>query len=439
VLHLLRVFGQLHTTHVSEDKAAVMRVAREHARNLAAPEMAGRGYQDEGHLKAAKYIAAAYEKMGLEPVPALKGKENPYFQPFRIALNLIQTPLHLTIDKKEMEIGKDYIVKASSGRGTLENLKIKDLGHGMPEKFSKSFKGKIVLFRSGLPKDIAASKELKDKYKRFASDDVKVDYAVKMQAEGVIILKEKLTAGLSKFPVEIPVVEVVADRLPRKKAKKASLTVSAGVKAINTQNVMGMLPGTVHKDSVIIVCGHYDHLGTQGDAIFYGGNDNASGTSMILSMADHFSKPQNRPNYTMLFLAYSAEECGLLGSKHYVETEPLIPLEQTAFVLNIDLMGNGDKGINVVAGLDFLSHWERLKALNDQLESVPIVKKRRNAPNSDHYWFVKNGVKAFFIYTMGGPPHYHDINDTYENLTFSKYYEVRELLIAYLKQLMGKK
>ena len=111
----------------------------------------------------------------------------------------------------------------------------------------------------------------------------------------------------------------------------------------------------------------------------------------------------------------------------------VVPIKQTKFILNLDLMGNGDKGIMAVAGAEFPDRWEKLKALNEkQGDAIPKVKKRKNAPNSDHYWFVKEGVEGFFIYTEGGPPHYHDINDTAENLVFSRYVEVRALMIKFL-------
>jgi Zn-dependent M28 family amino/carboxypeptidase len=154
---------------------------------------------------------------------------------------------------------------------------------------------------------------------------------------------------------------------------------------------------------------------------------------MLLSMAEHFA--QNPPKYDMLFIAFGAEEAGLQGSAHYVMQNPLIPLEKMKFILNLDLMGNGDEGIMAVGGKDFPGQFDILKDLNDSIQAVPRVRARQNAPNSDHYFFLKNGVPGFFIYTMGGPSHYHDVKDTNANLLFSKYVEVRQLLIAFLENL----
>ncbi|MEL6653308.1 MAG: M28 family peptidase [Bacteroidota bacterium] len=202
---------------------------------------------------------------------------------------------------------------------------------------------------------------------------------------------------------------------------------------INSQNVICQVRGTEQPDSVIIVSAHYDHLGMQGSSIFPGANDNASGTSMLLSMVEYFVKHPQR--YTMVFIAFGAEETGLIGSNYYVNRSPVVALSQTRFILNIDLMGNGIDGITAVGGRDFPNYFERLVALNDTMQSVPKLKSRSNAPNSDHYFFLKNGVPGFFIYTLGGPPHYHDINDNPSTIVLSRYAEVRELLIKYLELL----
>lgn len=417
--------------------------ARTHAKILSDSTMNGRGYQEDGHLMAAEYIAKTFKSLGLQPAPLLAESETPYLQPFRITLNLVQSPMSLSLNGVELRDGHDYIAKANSGRGTLEEAKVRDLGYGLPEDFDVSFKDQVVMFRTGLPEKITKDKTLKEAYSRFASDDVKIDFATKMQAAGVIILKEKLTAGLSSMPVEMPVLEVLSSSLPgkpkkkkRKKIKTADMHVFTKFQALTTQNVVGMIRGSVHPDSVVIVSAHYDHLGRQDDAIFYGGNDNASGTAMLLTMAEYFSQTENKPRYTMLFVGFGGEEAGLLGSRYYVEKQPLFPLANTAFILNLDLMANGDEGITAVAGLDFPDQFEQLKVLNEKMEAVPQIKGRSNAPNSDHYFFVKNGVKGFFIYTLGGPPHYHDVNDTYSEMRFSRFYEVETLLQGFLQALM---
>ncbi len=418
---------------------SILARGRIYAQDLASPSMYGRGYQKEGHRLAADYIAAHFENFGLAPASALSNSPKPYFQPVKVTVNLVDGEQQLILDGKTMTIGKDYIVHEASARCKFENMKVRDLGHGMPDQFTTALKGTVILMRSGLPEKYEKDPELKKQYAKFAGDDVKLDFAHKMQVKAVIFVKKKLTASLSQMPIDLPVVEVLETALPKKKLKKCSITINIGVKGTASQNVVGMIPGGLYPDSVVIVSAHYDHLGTQGDAVFFGGNDNASGTSMLLSMAEHFARMTPRPPYTMVFIAFTGEEAGLVGSQYYATKEPLFALSKTKFILNLDLMANGDEGITAVAGLDYPTDFAALQELNTKMNAVTIVKGRTNAPNSDHYWFVKNGVKGMFIYTLGGPPHYHDVNDTYAEMRFSKYVEVRNLLIAFLNWEMGKR
>lgn len=415
------------------DRSTVLERGRKHAKVLSSAEMAGRGYQEEGALKAARYIADQFKSFGLQPVDGMGESENPYFQPFKFSTNIIDT-LALRLDGVDLEEGSQFIGASLTGRGTIKETKVYDLGYALPKDFKKNFEGGIVMFRSGLPPKKAKKKAFVEKYKDFKNDQVKMKMARKLGASGFVVIKDKLTAGFNPVPVNFPVLEVLADEMPRKKAKTGAIGIDANLTKVSTQNVIGMIPGKTDPDSILILCAHYDHLGKQGDAIFYGGNDNASGTSLMLALAEHYAQPGNRPDYTIMFIAFGAEEAGLHGSRFYVKNPPK-PLEETIFVLNMDLMANGEKGITAVAGAEFPDQLALLESVNTELDAVPVVKSRGNRANSDHYFFVKEGVPALFIFTMGGPPHYHDINDTYEEMQFSRYYEVYQLFVGFLNKL----
>lgn len=420
-----------------QHRDSLLATARAEVATLTSREFAGRGYQEDGHTKAATYIAKRFKDFGLEPIPGGQDESNLYFQKFRFSVNLIDS-LFLEVNGEKMEEGVDFIAGSATGRGSRVNSSFVDAGYFLPDdqkKYGKKIKGKIVVIHSGLPSKIAKDKEAKKRFKDWANDLNKVQVAVQAGAKGIIILKEKLTAGLSVMPLDIPILEVRSKVWP-KKVKSIKMKVKASLQGVNSQNVAGMVTGTMHPDSFVIVCGHYDHLGMQGKAVFWGANDNASGIATVLSMANHFALPENQPDYSMVFIAFGGEEAGLIGSRHYVNSRPLVPLSQTSFVLNLDLMGNGDEGITVVGGKEFDTAFSLLEAVNTGLEATPKVKKRGNAPNSDHYFFIKQGVPAFFIYTLGGPPHYHDVNDTPDHLVFSRYVEVRSLLIKFMEDLM---
>jgi hypothetical protein len=101
----------------------------------------------------------------------------------------------------------------------------------------------------------------------------------------------------------------------------------------------------------------------------------------------------------------------------------------------LDLVGTGDEGITIVNGSLYEEDFIKIVALNEKHQLLPKVVKRGKAANSDHYFFSEKGVKAFFIYTMGGIKAYHDIYDRPETLPLTKYKELFKLLTLYVSEL----
>ncbi len=179
----------------------------------------------------------------------------------------------------------------------------------------------------------------------------------------------------------------------------AHYQVTSGV--ITSHNVVARLDGTTHPDETLIYSAHWDHIGVgkpdaRGDTIFNGALDNASGTAALLELARGFASGP-KPQRSVVFLAVTAEEKGLLGSEFYA-SKPLYPLEKTVAVINMDGMSpfvpSRDFGIYGSAKLDLL----------DQLKSVAAASKLRYTPDpkpeagyffrSDHFSFAKRGVPA---------------------------------------------
>jgi Zn-dependent M28 family amino/carboxypeptidase len=211
------------------------------------------------------------------------------------------------------------------------------------------------------------------------------------------------------------------------------VSIKTRVAKVATQNVIGMVRGTRQPDSFLVVCAHYDHLGKIGKStLFPGANDNASGIAFMLEFAAYFSK--NPLPYSLVFIAFSGEEAGLLGSYHFVNN-PLIPLHKIRFVINLDLLGFGEKGATVVNASLHEAEFNRLLEINKSKNYLPEIKARGKAANSDHFPFSEKGVPAFFLYTLGGPGFYHDIDDKAESVTFSRFAEtfglVRDFLIGF--------
>jgi Zn-dependent M28 family amino/carboxypeptidase len=200
------------------------------------------------------------------------------------------------------------------------------------------------------------------------------------------------------------------------------------------RNVIGYLPATRKTNQTILISAHYDHLGRMGSEIYFpGGNDNASGNAMLLALVEKLVKKPLK-KYNILFVAFAGEEVGLLGSKYMVE-HPIIKLNKIRFMLNLDIMGSGEEGITVVNSTLFSKEFNMLQKLNKKTKTVPVIKSRGSAANSDHYFFTEAGVPAFFIYTMGPNKHYHDIFDTYGELSFNAFGGLSLLFERFIRKL----
>ena len=167
-----------------------------------------------------------------------------------------------------------------------------------------------------------------------------------------------------------------------------------------------------------------------GDSTYFpGASDNASGTAMLLYLAAYFAAhPQH---YSILFIAFSGEETGLLGSAFYV-AHPVVPLAQIKFLTNVDIMGDATDGVTVVNATEYPNEYKLLNRLNDANHYIPVIKSRGKAANSDHYHFTEAGVPSFFIYSNGGKGYYHDIYDKGAEVTLNNVDGVAKLLIDFV-------
>ena len=216
-------------------------------------------------------------------------------------------------------------------------------------------------------------------------------------------------------------------RFPQTRTKPPIVT--AGYRS---QNVCGYLPGET--DTMIVFTAHYEHLGMNGDTIFYGAHDNASGTAAVLDLARMASIQQR--HYTIVFLLFGGEESGLVGS-HYFADNPLVSFSKVKLLVNIDLFCGGDEGLMVVNANapETNPYVEMLERINAQHACTPKIGRRDNAANSDHYFFTPH-CPAIFIYTLGGPfGGYHSPDDTCAGCGLANYHRQMTLLRAFLEQL----
>ena len=385
--------------------------ARKVITELSSEKYFGRGYLKHGDKKAAHFIKKRFCKLGLKPV------DDKWFQHFTHPVNRFPKNVSLTTDTKTWIPGKEFLIhhQSPSANGTW------------PIAWADS--AEII---SSLNNDFDSCYVITRQV--FSKLQKEITSLLFKRKKGVLVILEphKLTWSVGTLVFNIPVIEVY-DSLFSRQTKSITLHADAEFNAqYNSRNVIGVITGNKIPDSLIVITAHYDHLGGMGNKTFFpGANDNASGVAMLLSLAEYFTKQENRQPYSILFIAFAGEEAGLQGSKYYTE-HPLLPLSKIRFLINLDLLGTGDEGIMVVNATEFERDFSILQSINDTAKYVSNVGKRGKAKNSDHYYFSEKGVPAFFIYTLGGVTWYHDVMDKSETLPLTKYNNVFQLLKSFI-------
>ena len=264
------------------------------------------------------------------------------------------------------------------------------------------------------------------------SDLIRYAFNFTSTAPTFITTNQKFTWSVGRNQLKYPLIQVQDSVISL--GEPFHITMEAEfLPNFEANNVIGFLPAKKKRAKTIVFCAHYDHLGGIGKNTFIpGANDNASGTAMLVTLANYFKK--NPSKYNMLFIAFSGEEAGLLGSEFFVANSP-IKMRKIRFVLNLDIMGSGEEGITVVNATEYPKEFELLTAINQEQNLLFKVKSRGETSNSDHYFFHQNGVPSFFIYTMGTNKNYHDVFDTYDALTFEAYNNVMKLLQEFVERL----
>lgn len=395
--------------------------AKNRLKTLCSPEFHGRGYVNDGVNIAADYLAAEFEKIGAEKV------NDTYFQKLKVNVNTFPDTVSVKIKKKELQLGVEYLVDSYSGSFSgevsfvqVDPYKIIGKDPKESEKLIKNIKkGKGVLLDK-TPFTGTDTLALYDQIAREFSTLVPV----------VIKTKEKFTWSVGRTKSKFPVIRI-QDSICSK-IKKLDIHINAKhVKKFKTKNVVAKISGK-RSDSCFVYTAHYDHLGRLGsDAYFPGANDNASGTALLLEMAEYYK--QNKPDFDIYFLLFTAEEAGLVGSEYFVKN-PMFDIKKIKFLLNLDIMGSGEDGITLVNGTVHTEDYDRMVAINDELKLLKVVKSRGKTQNSDHYWFQEQGVKTFFIYTMGKANFYHDIFDTSDSIDMNKFDELKTLFIEFIER-----
>jgi hypothetical protein len=435
-------------------------VYRDHVKRLASDEWGGRGPGQEGIEKAAEYIADHFRAHGLKPA----GDNGTYFQSFDIrrGKNLVRERADFKVEGLEAawKVDADWRPLPFSQVGDIEGP-LAFAGYGISaERYNFDdyagfdATGKVLLMMRYEPKDAdpnavfggstPSSHSMFSRKARIAADK---------GAKAIIIVnppnrdpdKDELYEFSSRFTrqsYELPMIQVkreVAEALLKRAGmpdlatltqeldegrqslstdlKGVKVRIATGLEAnvIKARNVIGLMPGAGQTDELIVIGAHYDHLGTREEddkkTIFNGADDNASGTSGVLELVTAFSR-QPPPRRGILFMTFSAEEMGLLGSKHFVDN-PTVDYSRIKFMMNLDMIGRYRPETFEIYGADT---GEGFEALAEELAGELSLQYRLGSSmfgNSDHASFYDKGTPVMFPFT-GLHEEYHKPEDDWE-------------------------
>lgn len=401
-------------------KSQNIKSARKIIEILCSPEFHGRGYVMQGDSIAAMYLLKQFKKY------KLKHFGNTYIQDYSFPVNSFPEKTRVILNNTDTLIpAYDYLISASSGSisGSFPVIEMNanlldypQLHKITKDSIAKSF---IVIDTLGMK-----NKGFKDAYQ----DIIKYNL---LGAMGIIQIEYKnLMYVPASFDQGFPIVKISRQILPDSIYRINIKVKNKFIPEYHTRNLIAYIPGQI--DSFLVFSAHYDHLGEMGEGVYFpGANDNGSGVAMVLALSKHFAKLHKKPKYSIAFMLFSGEEMGLLGSSYYTE-HPLFPLSKIKFLVNLDVIGSGEKGIKVVNGTIYKEQYDKLLAINKEKNYLPSVNIRGPAANSDHYPFYEKGVPSFFIYTLGNYSEYHNIFDKADGLPLTEFEDLFRLLLDFV-------
>jgi aminopeptidase YwaD len=459
---------------------------------LSSEKLEGRNTGEKGAIYAAGYVVNSFSALKLR-AGLVNGKSRNFLQPFpfvasvEIAKTGNEFNLDLTkADGSHIKFENILPVKPAgfSMNGEITDSEVVFAGFGIVADDLKyndynnlNVQNKVVLVFDGTPENGNPNSQ----FLRFADVRLKAKLAKDKGAKGLLVisseekfenerlasLKYDQTLGETAIPAIVISRNTAANMLGGDEAKLKQLegfssmkkdpavkvNVSVPTKNIvnfkvnlikktaEAYNVIGVLEGTdpILKNEAIVIGGHYDHLGKGGHSgslapnsteVHHGADDNASGTSAVIELARQFSQTKNNKR-TLIFIAFSGEEEGLIGSKFYVNN-PIFPLDKTVAMINMDMIGRLRDGKLTVGGIGTASEWKNLVEGRNKLVRTfesPVISSTTTIefPNlqlsedgfgpSDHSSFYSKQIPVLFFFT-GSHEDYHKPSDTADKINF---------------------
>ena len=449
----------------------------QHVKVLASDEFEGRAPGTRGEELTTEYLKTQFQRLGLKP-----GNGDSYFQRVPMVETTARpAPAKVSVGGKDQawSFGDQYVVGTRTGQPdvTVENSELVFVGYGVnaPEANWNDYagldvKGKTVVVLVNDPGFHAGDEALfgGKRMTYYGRWTYKFEEAARQGATAALIIHDTAGAGYgwdvvknswSGAQYDLPASDDPEPRIPlqgwitgevaqglfdaaglkldelRAAANKPgfkavplnatfSTTIRNQIRASESNNVLALLPGSERPDEAVIYMGHWDHLGKhagEGDQIYNGAIDNATGIAGILEIAEQFTVQDPKPKRSVLFMAVTLEESGLLGSKYYV-AHPVIPLQNTVAAINLDAMTVVGKTRDIVVnGFGASELDDLLRPIADAQQRVLHAESAVEKGfyyRSDHFNFAKAGVPALYAKSgldavEGGEAHGNTISDEY--------------------------
>ncbi|MFI5151895.1 MAG: M28 family peptidase [Chitinophagales bacterium] len=432
---------------------------RKHLFIVASKEFEGRETATEGQRKAAAYIENHFKSIGLLP-----GNHGSYQMEYPVYQDSL-TDANLAVNEHPFKLLEDFDLSLSNYTSTLFSGEVVFAGYGITDSSGDDYqgldvRGKVVLLLNSMPSARLQAQINNGTFNPFGKQIAAQEHG----AIAVMIIqndfprKDASRIGhMYQYPYRETirpntyfVSEKVAQMIMgddyadakkgniRAKSYSVDLLLDFRKTAIRmaSSDVLGYLEGTDLKDQLLVISAHYDHLGKRDSVIYYGADDDGSGTVSVLEIASAFERARaagKGPRRSILFLANSGEEKGLWGSEYYSE-HPVYPMEKTTADLNIDMVGRIDPNrhygdstnyIYVVGDDKLSSDLKPISISNNKKYTNLELDYKFNDPRdperiyfrSDHYNFARKGVPIIF-YFDGLHHDYHRPTDTPDKINY---------------------
>jgi len=446
---------------------------------LCSSKMQGRETGTKGQKNAAAYIYSQFKQFGLKAVDKSQDSLS-YFQNFN--LSKLKLPSgRIKVNNKTYHNYKDFVANPIQD-SIIQHLDLVFIGNSSIEDYSEvDFTDKAVLFlttnfhkafsqahqiwQHSKPSFILFNKPIDDcmynryihtcksmRYKRFRlktstheQDTIKqtgqLDLFSYLRTQQIIPVSTRFAKAVTGLKLkklkQIAKNQAETDLII--KTLKFELIKNDDI--VGTENVMGLIEGCEKPDEYIVISAHYDHLGAHKGIVFHGANDNASGTSALIEIAKAFKGACNknlRPKRSILFVAFTGEEKGLLGSKYFVNNSP-VPLQSIKTNLNLDMLGRTDSEHQHTDYIYLLGTSDlnpQLKPISDSLNKLHpklSLDYEYDQPHnplygaSDQASFVEKGIPSI-MYFNGIHEDYHTSNDTADKLNYKNIKRISQLV-----------